>query len=92
MAITYNFPPLKSERDPSIARIHAHIDRVVNALYPGNLVEIFNWMEHLPSWLTPWKTEAAYWGQKDTEVFTELYKETLERVRIPLRDITTWLI
>ncbi|KAL4066051.1 cytochrome P450 [Scleroderma yunnanense] len=79
MGITYNLPPLKSEKDPSIARIHAHITRVVNALYPGHLVEIFHWMEHLPSWLTPWKTEAAYWGQKDTEIFTELYKETLEK-------------
>ena len=89
VSMTYNFPTLKSERDPSIARIHAHIVRLVNAIYPGHLVEHFNWLERLPSWLTPWKTEAAYWGQKDTEMFTELYKETLERVRTPFYDFPT---
>ena len=80
MSILYGVPPLKDSNDPVINRVNHFSERALHAANPGSfLVEYFNWMQYLPSWMSPWRRYAEDWFAKDSVMFKELFHLTSAR-------------
>ena len=74
LSAVYGWPSIESKDDPLVTRITEFVNRLVRALLPGAyLVEIFPMMEHLPTWMAPWKKWGVEWYKKDSEMFQGFY-------------------
>jgi hypothetical protein len=50
MSVTYDTPPIVSERDPSVKAVNDFVARLTRAALPGaHFVEFLPWMMHIPS-------------------------------------------
>jgi len=80
-SMIYNFPPLQSSLDPSIATVNDLAARIARSTYPGtHLVEFFHFMEYAPASLAKWKREAIEWYHRYTKMFEKYYCDIEELV------------
>jgi len=79
--MTYNWAPLQSSLDPSIATINDMAARITRSAYPGaHLVEFFKFLQYVPASMAKWKREADEWYHKYSKMFEKYYGEIEELV------------
>lgn len=80
LTVCYDEPPLQSLHDPAITKVHAFVDRMIFAAYPGNfLVEYFTFMKYFPRSIAKWKREALDWFKHDNAMFGGLYRKAIKK-------------
>jgi hypothetical protein len=51
LSVVYDYPTVKSEQNYAVEIVNDHAHRISRAVLPGaQLVELFPWMKHIPSW------------------------------------------
>ncbi|THU84482.1 cytochrome P450, partial [Dendrothele bispora CBS 962.96] len=81
MTMLYDYPPIQSQDDPTVKRIHDFVVRLTRAALPGaHLVEFFPWMRYIPSSLAKWKRDAEQGFAKDSVLFEGLFKSVQDRM------------
>ena len=79
MSIVYGTKPLVDSEDETMVRLEQFLQRSLRAASGYHWVEFFHWMEHLPKWMTKWRSDAEAWFHKDSAMFKTFYDEVLER-------------
>jgi len=86
MSVTYDTPPIVSERDSSVKAVNDFVARLTRAALPGaHFVEFLPWMMHIPSRFAKWKRDAEYWYERDSVMFENLFNSVNEKLvrRLP---------
>ncbi|KAH9960359.1 cytochrome P450 [Lactifluus volemus] len=73
LSVVYGHPTITSEKSHIVDSINEFGDRLARAACPGaHLVEVFHWMQYIPSKLARWKRYAETCHKKDSEMFESL--------------------
>ncbi|KAH9973224.1 cytochrome P450 [Lactifluus volemus] len=73
LSVVYGHPTITSEKSHVVDSINEFGDRLARAACPGaHLVEVFHWMQYIPSKLARWKRYAETCHKKDSEMFESL--------------------
>jgi len=86
MSVTYDTPPIVSERDSSVKAVNDFVARLTRAALPGaHFVEFLPWMMYIPSRFAKWKRDAEYWYERDSVMFENLFNSVNEKLvrRLP---------
>ncbi|KAH9975377.1 cytochrome P450 [Lactifluus volemus] len=83
MSVTYDTPPIVSERDSKVKAVNDFVARLTRAALPGaHLVEFFPWMMHIPSRFAKWKRDAEYWYERDSVMFEKMFNGVHQKLVI----------
>lgn len=75
---------------PLVKRIHAHTARLANASIPGSsMVDLFPFLNHLPLWMSAWKSDALAWHKRESEMFESFNAEVEKKMVI---SSVTWAL
>ncbi|RYP41529.1 hypothetical protein DL767_000956 [Monosporascus sp. MG133] len=81
MAMVYDKPPGETyaDEDATMARLQAYVSRIISEAKPGcYLVDVFPWLIHVPSCISPWKRRAEQCFVQDSV----MVKEWLDTTRV----------
>lgn len=81
LSIVYGWAPLDESSDPLVKRIGGFMHRVLKESLPGaRLVELFPFIRHFPTSISPWKQEGLTMHEEDTAMFTSFLDGVKEKV------------